>query len=156
MSAQDRVRWIPAVGPLRYLRRAVLGRSSGTPEYFAREQRKRSHPVPTDSNWLILRERNRIFGPWLARWIPQDAVVLDAMWLPIGDDSVDAVICSAVLQYVGDPNQAMSEMHRVLRPGGTLFLSIPALAPVVELQDRWRFPSTGIPELVSKFCDVEI
>src|SRR6202795_3279221 len=48
--------------------------------------------------------------------------------LPFPDASFDAVICSSVLyhQWVRDVEGAVREMHRVLRPGGTLLINVPA------------------------------
>ncbi len=39
--------------------------------------------------------------------------------------SFDGIVCSSVLEYVGDPNRAVSEFYRVLRPGGLLLVSVP-------------------------------
>jgi len=52
----------------------------------------------------------------------------DICALPFSEDSFDAVICSSVLyhQWVRDLSHAMSELHRVLRPGGLLFINVPA------------------------------
>lgn len=44
----------------------------------------------------------------------------DAERLPIGDASVDAAVTSLVLCSVGDPTAALTEIRRVLRPGGEL------------------------------------
>jgi ubiquinone/menaquinone biosynthesis C-methylase UbiE len=46
--------------------------------------------------------------------------------LPVPDGSFDLVICIEVLRYLdrADSRQALREMHRVLRPGGTLFLTM--------------------------------
>lgn len=41
------------------------------------------------------------------------------------DDSVDYFICFHVLEHIPDEGAALSEMHRVLRPGGTLVLQVP-------------------------------
>jgi ubiquinone/menaquinone biosynthesis C-methylase UbiE len=43
-----------------------------------------------------------------------------AQALPIETDSVDALSCTQVLLYVDDVPLALSEMHRVLKPGGRL------------------------------------
>lgn len=40
--------------------------------------------------------------------------------LALDDDSVDAVVCSLVLCSVESPAVALRELHRVLRPGGSL------------------------------------
>jgi SAM-dependent methyltransferase len=43
--------------------------------------------------------------------------------LPVEDGSCDAVYSNAVLMYVTDPVRALSEMRRVLRPGGVAAVS---------------------------------
>jgi ubiquinone/menaquinone biosynthesis C-methylase UbiE len=40
--------------------------------------------------------------------------------LPEGDKSFDAVTCVQVLLYLSDVSTALSEMHRVLKPGGRI------------------------------------
>ena len=42
----------------------------------------------------------------------------DAEALPLPDGAFDAALCGLGLMYVPDPVQALSEMRRVLRPGG--------------------------------------
>ncbi len=44
--------------------------------------------------------------------------------LPFDDQSFDAVISSFMLMFVSDPERALSEMQRVLRPGGRLVISV--------------------------------
>jgi ubiquinone/menaquinone biosynthesis C-methylase UbiE len=44
----------------------------------------------------------------------------DAQALPFEDDSMDAVVLVAVLGEVPDPDAALGEIKRVLRPGGRL------------------------------------
>ena len=46
--------------------------------------------------------------------------VADAMNLPYGDSSFDAVIIANALHIVPDPGKALHEIKRVLRPGGLL------------------------------------
>ncbi len=46
--------------------------------------------------------------------------VADAMDLPYADDSFDAVLIANALHLVPDPGRALSEIARVLRPGGLL------------------------------------
>ncbi len=43
--------------------------------------------------------------------------------LPFPDESFDTVVSTGVLCAVDDPGRALDEVHRVLRPGGTLRFS---------------------------------
>lgn len=43
--------------------------------------------------------------------------------IPLEDGSVDRVLCKNVLEYVPDPQQSITEFHRVLRPGGIAHVS---------------------------------
>ena len=44
--------------------------------------------------------------------------VADIRDLPFPDDSFDVVFTSAVLEHLGDPERALREIHRVVKPGG--------------------------------------
>lgn len=46
----------------------------------------------------------------------------EATALPFGDASFDAVVSVQVLEYVGEVEAALAEIHRVLRPGGRVVL----------------------------------
>jgi SAM-dependent methyltransferase len=95
--------------------------------------------------------------PYLVRRTQQEevsdalAVRGNAERLPFADASFDLVTCSEVLEHIRTPSRALREMHRVLKPGGTLLLSTPSrtaergwnivLAPavvVVKLVNRGR------------------
>ena len=43
--------------------------------------------------------------------------------IPFGDAEFDVVLCSQVIEHVLDPDAAVAELARVLRPGGTLVIS---------------------------------
>ncbi|MFD9906639.1 class I SAM-dependent methyltransferase [Streptomyces sp. NPDC059063] len=48
--------------------------------------------------------------------------------LPFASASADAVLFSEVIEHLVDPDSALDELRRVLRPGGHLMLSTPNLA----------------------------
>jgi len=47
--------------------------------------------------------------------------------LPMPRHSIDLVICSEVLEHLTNPSQALSEIRRVLKPGGFVFFTMPNL-----------------------------
>lgn len=53
----------------------------------------------------------------------------DAQALPAADESVDHVVSTWTLCTIPDPGQALAEVYRVLRPGGTLRFAEHGLAP---------------------------
>ena len=55
-------------------------------------------------------------------------VDLESKPLPWEDGSFDVVVCNQVLEHLKNIWLPMSEMHRVLRPGGHAVLSVPNLA----------------------------
>jgi ubiquinone/menaquinone biosynthesis C-methylase UbiE len=81
----------------------------------------------------------------------------DIHTLPFPDASFDAVICSSVLyhQWVSDVEGAIGEMHRVLRPGGTLLINVPAFPFLHSAHDEAvmtarRFRKWEIRQLLQK------
>src|SRR5665213_20156 len=53
----------------------------------------------------------------------------DALHLPFPDATFDRVVCSEVLEHIPDDLAAMSELTRVLRPGGTMAITVPRFGP---------------------------
>lgn len=52
-------------------------------------------------------------------------LVSDISEIPAPDASFDAILCSEVLEHVPDPNLALDEFARLLRPGGRLIITAP-------------------------------
>jgi SAM-dependent methyltransferase len=53
----------------------------------------------------------------------------DALHLPFGSGIFDAVICSEVLEHIPDDKNVLREIHRVMKPGSILALSVPRYFP---------------------------
>jgi ubiquinone/menaquinone biosynthesis C-methylase UbiE len=62
----------------------------------------------------------------------------DAGRLPLADASIDVAVCSMALQVLTPLPTVLSEMARVLRPGGRLVALIPVSAPLT-VTDRLRY-----------------
>jgi SAM-dependent methyltransferase len=54
----------------------------------------------------------------------------DGLCLPFADDSFDLIMSQAVLEHVPDPQRAVDEMIRVLKPGGQLYVEIAFMQPL--------------------------
>ena len=53
----------------------------------------------------------------------------DATAMPFGDDAFDVVIAAEVLEHIPADQSAMTEIARVLRPGGVAAVTVPAWLP---------------------------
>jgi SAM-dependent methyltransferase len=53
----------------------------------------------------------------------------DAQQLPFADNSFERIVASEVMEHVPSDSIAMSEMARVLKPGGVLAVTVPAFGP---------------------------
>ena len=60
--------------------------------------------------------------PWLT-------VNGDALRLPFPDASIDRIVCSEVLEHIWDYRGAITELVRVLKPGGRMAVTIPTRWP---------------------------
>jgi SAM-dependent methyltransferase len=58
-----------------------------------------------------------------------EAVKGDALELPYADASFDCVIASEILEHVPEDDRAISELVRVLKPGGSLAITVPRWLP---------------------------
>jgi len=63
---------------------------------------------------------------------PLAKVKMDIHQIPFPDNSFDVVLCNHVLEHVKDDIQALSEIRRVLKPGGFTIVQVPFFSPVPE------------------------
>jgi arsenite methyltransferase len=88
-----------------------------------------------------------ISRPMLARAVRAEAgpqvgfLRADAQCLPLRDQTVDAAVSIAVLQLIPDPVATLSEIARVLRPGGRLAVMVPTVGRAAKLWNK--LPNVG-------------
>jgi SAM-dependent methyltransferase len=102
--------------------------------------------------------RRGVFRPptdGIRRWVYLDrdrarlpTVCADAVSLPFGEASFDTVVCLEVLEYVWQPAAVLTEVRRLLTPGGTLLLSTPFLHRADAPDDYWRFTEPALRRLL--------
>lgn len=63
---------------------------------------------------------------------PLAKVKLDVHEMPFPDNSFDVTFCNHVMEHVTDDIKAMSEIYRVLKPGGFAIIQIPEFHPIPE------------------------
>lgn len=83
-------------------------------------------------------------------------VVGDAHAVPFRDATFEQILCSEVLEHLREPERAIAEMARVLRPGGSLLLTVPFAYPVHEAPvDYQRFTPYGLETRFRPYFDIE-
>jgi SAM-dependent methyltransferase len=90
------------------------------------------------------------------RLTPLVDIAGNAAQLPLRNDCFDLVLCTQMLEYAPDPRQVIAEIHRVLKPGGFLLLSAPAVHPQDSDRDAWRFLPGALRELLLEFSAVDL
>jgi SAM-dependent methyltransferase len=84
-------------------------------------------------------------------------IVCDAADMPVNDASFDLVLCTQVLEHCQNPQAIVDECHRVLRPGGSLIVTVPSIFPRHgSPSDNWRFMPDGLKYLLRAFSQVEV
>ena len=77
--------------------------------------------------------------------------VANAIDLPFDSDSIDGIVCTQVLEHVAEPWLAFDEFIRVLRPGGSLWVTTPFVWFIHEAPyDFYRYTSYGLRFLAER------
>jgi len=79
-------------------------------------------------------------------------VVLNLHSINLPSESVGTVISCDTLEHVEYPRKALSELFRILKPGGILIISSVMLYKIhAAPNDYWRFTPEGFKSLLSEF-----
>ncbi len=77
--------------------------------------------------------------------------VADLQRTGLPDAQYDSIFCAQVLHHLPEPERALREIARMLKPGGKAILSVPHLAWLHnEPNDYWRFTGHGLRRLAEK------
>lgn len=69
--------------------------------------------------------------------------------IPVSDNSYDAIICTQVLEHVEHPKKALSELYRILKPGGKLFMTVPLMWQVHDAPYHYfNFTKYGLESII--------
>ena len=77
----------------------------------------------------------------------------DLLWdgktIPLPDCSVDSAMLTEVLEHCPNAEAVLREVHRVLRPGGFLFLTVPFIWPIHEVPyDEFRYTPYSLTRIL--------
>lgn len=85
--------------------------------------------------------------PHLAHLVVGDLSTLD-LAAEFGERTYDAIVCADVLEHVPDPLDVLRRLLTLLRPGGSVVISIPNVAHgslrLALLQGRWEYTEVGL------------
>jgi SAM-dependent methyltransferase len=75
--------------------------------------------------------------------------VCDLAAIPVEDARFDHVVLTQVLEHIPEPRAVLAELHRVLKPGGTLWLTAPLFyAEHEKPYDYFRYTQFGLRHLL--------
>jgi len=81
--------------------------------------------------------------------IDQDDRIYDGQTIPFNDNEFDIVLCTEVMEHVPEPQLFLHEIHRVLKAGGVLIMTVPFLVPLhEEPHDYYRYTVHGLKHLL--------
>lgn len=80
----------------------------------------------------------------------QPDITWDGKHIPMDDNSVDCALATEVFEHVPEPACVMQEIHRVLKPNGLLFFTVPFLWPLHDVpHDEYRYTPFALRRLLN-------
>ncbi len=78
-------------------------------------------------------------------------VIYDGKKIPFANQEFDIVFCTEVLEHVPEPTEFLNEIFRVLKPHGTLIMTVPFLVPLhEEPHDFFRYTKHALKYMLEK------
>lgn len=88
--------------------------------------------------------------------LPEADIIAPATRLPFRDRTLALVVAQEVLEHLPDPHATLTEIFRVLRPGGVAYVQTPwMLGWHSGPRDFWRFSREGMAQLFDDRWQVE-
>ncbi|MGE5258898.1 MAG: class I SAM-dependent methyltransferase [Hyphomicrobiales bacterium] len=92
----------------------------------------------------------------VAEGYPKATIVADLTQADhVPSDTFDCIICTQTLQLIYETTKAIRSLHRMLKPGGVLLLTIPGISQISRYDmdrwgDYWRFTRASAQRLFSE------
>jgi SAM-dependent methyltransferase len=83
-------------------------------------------------------------------------VVARGQELPFPDNTFDVALATGIFEYFPEPRVAADQIYRVLKPGGSLFVSVAAIVPRAVDDEHWHYLPAGLRYTFASFSKVEI
>jgi SAM-dependent methyltransferase len=78
-------------------------------------------------------------------------VVAEVTEIPFGEGTFDSALCTEVLEHLPEPGRCLSEIRRVVKPGGAVFFTVPmTMYTHSEPYDFYRYTEYGLRYLLEK------
>jgi SAM-dependent methyltransferase len=112
----------------------VLDMGCGAGRHAFELYRRGAHVTALDQDVKELADVQVMFGAMeLEGEAPEGSSAVtvegDALALPFEDNSFDRIIAAEILEHIPEDEQAIAELVRVLRPGGTIAVTVPRWLP---------------------------
>ena len=112
----------------------ILDMGAGAGRHAFEVYRRGAHIIALDYSLADLKDVSGLFAAMNAAGeAPAGTTAAtvngDGTRLPFPDNTFDHIICSEVMEHIPDDSAAASELARVLKPGGTIAVTVPTWFP---------------------------
>lgn len=112
----------------------VLDMGAGAGRHAFEVYRRGAHIIALDYSLADLKDVSGLFAAMdeageVDETVAAAAVNGDGTRLPFADDTFDHIVCSEVMEHIPDDAAAARELARVLKPGGTIAVTVPTWFP---------------------------